>query len=72
MFICQTCNKPSKPGEKQHKVTVATRHKKYPMRTYSVRNREPITDPGGEGEEILKEINVDANCALLHKHGEVR
>lgn len=48
MFKCQSCNKISTPGEKQHKKTVETRQREYAG--------------GSTGTEIVKEIVVCGSC----------
>jgi len=53
MFYCGKCNKITKPGEKEEKEVIETRHKKY----YDAEGQEQ-----GSGNEIAKEIKVCPRC----------
>ena len=51
MFICERCNKKTKPHTKQYKVVVQVRQTHYP-------------DSGTTGWEIVKELKVCKECTL--------
>jgi len=50
MFICERCNRITKPYEKQYKIVVQARETFYP-------------ESETTGWEIIKEINVCKECA---------
>lgn len=61
MFICDKCHKSSKSGESLTRQVVETRDVTYPYRTYQA-GKDKKTDPGGEGTEIVREIQVCSTC----------
>ena len=71
MFICQNCKRQSQRGLKMQRRVVETHPRVYPYRAEANRYHEPSktypADPGGKGEEIVKELAVCLTCvsALL-------
>lgn len=65
MFKCGKCGKGSVHGEKPTKVVTETRERVYPEQGYwdPLFGRDVVTDPGGEGWEIVKEVDMHAACA---------
>lgn len=78
MFRCQLCQRVVPPRTPQRAI-LQTRPKKYPyrsmantfVRTNDVGKRKVFhtDDPGGEGQEIVKELIVCPDCAA--KNGEL-
>lgn len=67
MYICQDCGKNSQLGEKSYPVVVETREHKFPFRSKVHRlvrdgKVEWHDDPGGVGQQIVKEIRVCRDC----------
>jgi len=65
MFICQCCQAQSSSGEPSFSKTLATRPKIYPARYESKKKeieKKPF-DAGGNGYEIVREIQVCQGCA---------
>lgn len=62
MIRCGVCGKLTAPGEKPVRVVVEEQPMSYPFRRYQVRG-ETITDPGGTGMAIKREIMTHAGCA---------
>jgi len=68
MFRCQLCKCVAPPRTSPVRLVVERRKKKYPYRShanYFTHNGHSHwrDDPGGEGEEIVKELVVCAECA---------
>lgn len=68
-FRCGICNEMSKPREKAFRVITETRMKQYPARpkVHIYTDRDGATqvrdDPGGVGQEIVKEVLAHERCA---------
>lgn len=60
MYVCQSCNTPSKPDVSSYRVVTATRDRVYPFRSEA--NKDGSDDRGGRGKEIVKEITVCPEC----------
>jgi hypothetical protein len=60
MFNCGVCHKASEPGESATRVVTETRTKVYPKRLNAHSNGND--DPGGVGNETVKEIMVCKRC----------
>jgi hypothetical protein len=58
-FRCQRCNKAQPQGTATIKVVTQKRAATYQSR---VNEKGEVFDPGGEGWEIVKEINLCADC----------
>ena len=58
-YRCQKCNM-AQDGSPT-KIVTETRYKSYSPREY-VHNRVKVQDPGGEGTEIVKELNLCPSC----------
>ena len=58
-FICDRCNRQQPKGTKPEKVIVETRKKEYPV-VYNENIK--LSDNGGSGYEIVKEISVCPRC----------
>lgn len=69
MFRCYFCKKVTPPRTTRHSVVIETRVKKYATRRREVKRRgfrdreDPIQDRGGQGVEILKEVDACPECA---------
>lgn len=68
MYRCESCKKVVGPAVPSHRVTVATRFTTYPVRPQVHRQRlngktRWVDDPGGVGEEIVREQQVCSACA---------
>lgn len=69
MFPCGVCGQVTKPGEKATRLTVETRQATYPYREdahkyMDLEGKEIIKDdPGGTGNEIVKEVLVCPPCS---------
>lgn len=67
-FVCGVCQKPQPNKAKPHRVVTETRRKTYPARSYKVGKakgaemRTRVDDPGGQGTEIVKEVDVCDGC----------
>ena len=71
MFKCQLCGRLSGPRVPESRVVIETRHKVYPYRKQANvywfdGDKIKRDDPGGEGQEIVKEISVCPGCAEKH------
>lgn len=53
MYICESCNTQVGPRISANIVIIETREKIYPARQ---------GDPGGSGNEIVKQINICTSC----------
>ncbi len=73
MYRCQLCLRGVGPGIRVHRAILETRQKKYPFRPKANRvirmseNGRPkeylVDDPGGVGEEIVRECLACPTCA---------
>lgn len=61
MYRCEMCGLSSAPGELINRKVVETRTKEYPRRTCKGKTGE-IHDPGGDGYETVREINICSDC----------
>ncbi len=68
MYKCQVCQRVVSAGTKAYRIPVEFRFRRYPARSKVnrvVRHHkvEHTDDPGGEGQEIVREITVCPECA---------
>jgi hypothetical protein len=77
LYRCQLCQAAVPPRTPAHRLVVKRRTKQYPYRSRAnvvIRKPEPgkkpkreyRDDPGGEGEEIVRELTVCPACAAQH------
>ena len=68
MFKCAKCGR-SIPGMKPVMATVQTRERTYQTRSAAFRNSDGSyrQDPGGVGYEIVKQVQVHAECPVYAK-----
>jgi hypothetical protein len=71
MFRCQICSCVAPPRIAPAHLVLEKRARLYPARARAnllVRNhkREHTNDPGGQGEEIVREVLVCPECARRH------
>ena len=78
-YKCGLCGETSQPHEKATRVITETRVKQYPFREAAHHYRNLTggkvikDDPGGVGQEIVKEILICSDCAetrLINKLAE--
>jgi hypothetical protein len=72
MYRCQICAKVMPPRTKAYRISVETRHRRYPKREKVNRVAKDhkvrlVDDPGGEGYEIVREVTACPDCAARHK-----
>lgn len=68
MFRCGFCGENSKHGEKLHRVVVQTKRVQHPPRGHVYSNSfRTEHDPGGEGDQIMKELPQCEGCAELSR-----
>lgn len=60
MFICGNCNEVTKPRVKSQMAIAEVRPKRYPARHKA--NHSKSDDPGGHGQEIVREVRVCPTC----------
>ena len=69
MFRCHFCQQITPPKTTRHRIVVETRMKRYAIRRKEGKRRsfrdrdEPVQDRGGEGVEILREVDACPACA---------
>jgi hypothetical protein len=68
MFRCELCQRVVPPGTRSQKIAVRRRTKKYPVRRdansfYRLHKRHVTDDPGGTGQETVKEVIACPSCA---------
>jgi hypothetical protein len=78
MFRCQLCHRLSAPHTPCHRLVVKRRSKEYSYRSRAntfvrtdekgKRKEHHTDDPGGEGQEIVREVIVCPDCAT--KNGQ--
>lgn len=76
VFYCQLCSTCAAAGEKAIRLVVSKKVVKFPFRSRANLVRRPnelgqskkrfIDDPGGQGEQIEKELLVCSRCAREH------
>jgi len=67
MFICQKCQRQTLAGEPAHTVIVEAHRHVHPFRVYTLRVMRRLIrcqDPGGIGDQIVRELRVCAQCAV--------
>ncbi len=67
MYICENCNKESKPTDISYKIAIKTRKKIYSFRSDANRYKDDgklkkSNDPGGSGLQIVTEITICNSC----------
>ncbi|MCG8652444.1 MAG: hypothetical protein MI861_21565 [Pirellulales bacterium] len=74
MFRCYFCKQVTPPKTTRHSVVIETRVKKYASRQREAKRRgfrdrsDGPLDRGGEGREILKEVDACPECAAKQHH----
>jgi hypothetical protein len=79
MFRCQLCQCVVPPRTPGHRLTVEWRGKEYPYRSQAntfvrlnekgKRKEHHTDDPGGEGQEVVREVIVCPACAARNGRG---
>ena len=76
MFRCYFCQQVTPPKTTRHSVVIEVREKKYasrrkePGRRGPAYRQESVQDRGGEGVEIIREVDACPTCAA--KQNEAR
>lgn len=69
MFRCYFCQQVTPPKTTRHSIVIETREKKYSSRRREPKRRsfrerdDAVEDRGGQGMEILKEVDACPGCA---------
>lgn len=75
MFRCYFCNQVTPPKTTRHSVIIEIRNKAYSVRRRAPQKRgfrprergETVQDRGGEGREIIREVDACPQCAAAQK-----
>jgi ribosomal protein S14 len=69
VYVCEICKRAIGPNIPSHLLPIKVRRKQYPFRSAANKYTDPISgrikrtdDPGGQGQEIVRELRVCRSC----------
>lgn len=68
-FVCGICHQPQPAHSKPKRVVTKTRARNYPARVYFIGGNK-VEDPGGQGTEIVREVETCGACAPTQEQGK--